>query len=132
MSFASWRTIFLISFRFPWRRTVCSKKRVKTFRKKVRRRGGASVGIGGPGVGMGIFDFLRRKTPASSASARGADPKKENVTRHCFVLCKGAGPGDLSKAKDVVAQVFGPGYSAEVTDGEAITVIHGKETVGFL
>jgi len=56
----------------------------------------------------------------------------DSATRHCFVLCGTAEPGDLSKAGKVVAEVFGPGYSAEVDDREIVTVSHGKTTVGFL
>ena len=81
---------------------------------------------------MGLFDFFgRKKRPAGSDGARG-EPEAEHATRHCFVLCRAAEPGDLSRASAVVAQVFGRGYSAEVSEGNIITVTRGGDTVGFL
>lgn len=76
---------------------------------------------------MGLFDFFKRKKPQETD-----DSQEGNATRHCFVLCKAADPGDLSRAKKVVARVFGRGYSAEVADGNIVTVTRGEETMGFL
>ena len=56
----------------------------------------------------------------------------EYETRHCFVLCRAAQPADLSRASKFVVEVFGPGYSADVDDGELITVMHGKDVIGYL
>jgi len=81
---------------------------------------------------MGIFDFLRRKTPAAGPKAERGDSEAEHTTRHCFVLCRAAEPDDLSRAGRVVAGVFGHGYSADVGAENIITVTHGADTVGFL
>jgi Domain of unknown function (DUF4261) len=78
---------------------------------------------------MGLFDFFRKKKPAGAG--RG-ESDAEHATRHCFVLCKTAEPGDLSHAGEVVNQIFGRGHSAEVSEGNIITVAHGETTVGFL
>ena len=81
---------------------------------------------------MGLFDFFgKKKRPVGSDGARG-ESAAEHATRHCFVLCRAAEPGDLSRASAVVAQVFGRGYSAEVSEGNIITVTRGGDTVGFL
>lgn len=81
---------------------------------------------------MGVFDFFRKKTPATGTGAECADSEAEHATRHCFVLCRVAEPGDLSRVGGVVAQVFGREYSAEVGEENIITVTHGEDTVGFL
>jgi hypothetical protein len=81
---------------------------------------------------MGLFDFLRKKKPAAGFHAECGESEAEHATRHCFVLCRTAEPGDLSHAGAVVAQVFGRGYSADVTERNIITVTHGEDTVGFL
>lgn len=81
---------------------------------------------------MGIIDFFRKKTPAAGPNAEGGDSEAEHATRHCFVLCRAAEPGDLSRAPEVVAGVFGHGYSADVGKENIITVTHGEDTVGFL
>lgn len=77
---------------------------------------------------MGLFDFFRKKKPAAASAAQGA----EYATRHCFVLCRAAEPGDLSRASDVVVRVFGRGYSAETGKENIVTVMRGESTVGFL
>jgi uncharacterized protein (TIGR03067 family) len=69
-----------------------------------------------------------KKIADSDADAGDAD----SATRHCFVLCRAAQPGDLSRAGKVVAEVFGPGYSAEVGDNKIVTINHGETGVGFL
>lgn len=74
---------------------------------------------------MGIFDFFRKKSSA-------AEPQAEHTPRHCFVLCKEAQPGDLSRAAEVAAEVFGPGYSAEVGEEDIVAVTCGEDTIGFL
>lgn len=72
---------------------------------------------------MGLFDFFRKKDkPAEPADA---------ATRHCFVLCKSAEPGDLSQASRIVAEIFGPGYSVEVSN-TTTSITRGESTVGFL
>jgi hypothetical protein len=81
---------------------------------------------------MGIFDFFRKKKPAAGPSTEGADSEAEHATRHCFVLCRSAEPGDLSLAGEVVARVFGRGYTADVSEKGIITVAHGEDGVGFL
>src|SRR5688572_13490319 len=53
-------------------------------------------------VVMGLFDFFRKKRPAAGSDASGPSEAK-HATRHCFVLCKTAEPGELSHAGDVVA-----------------------------
>src|SRR5690348_13608237 len=81
---------------------------------------------------MGSFDFFRKKKRAASSNAEGGASAAEHVTQHCFVLCKAVAPGDLSRAGECVAQVFGPDYSADVSQGNIITVTHGNDAVGFL
>ena len=74
---------------------------------------------------MGIFDSFRKKKKPAAVEAE--------VTRHCFVLCEDAEPGDLSRLDRVVSRVFGRGYSAEADEDKSIiTVNHGDDTVGFL
>ncbi|HEV3309075.1 MAG TPA: DUF4261 domain-containing protein [Chloroflexota bacterium] len=70
---------------------------------------------------MGLFDIFRKKKPAA-----------ERATRHCFVLCGTAEPGDLSHVDEVVAGVFGHDYSADTSNQNIIAVNHGERTVGFL
>lgn len=83
-------------------------------------------------VVMGLFDFFgKKKRPVGSDRARG-ESEAEHATRHCFVLCRAAEPGDLSRASAVVAQVLGRGYSADVAEGNIITVTRDGDTVGFL
>lgn len=77
---------------------------------------------------MGLFDFFRKKP----APAGGSAASKAEITRHCFVLCRSEEPGDLSQASEVVAQVFGPDHSAEVTAENLVTVMCGESVVGFL
>jgi len=84
---------------------------------------------------MGFFDFFRKKKRAADSGPERGESAAEHATRHCFVLCSTAEPGDLSHAEEVVVQVFGRGHSAEVTagtPGNIISVTRGKSTVGFL
>ena len=81
---------------------------------------------------MGVFDFFRKKAPEDAANAEKAGSEAENVTRHCFVLCREADPGDLSRAGEVVARVFGPAYTADVSEKNIVSVTRGDETIGFL
>lgn len=82
---------------------------------------------------MGVFDFLGKKKKSGPGPTPKPPPAEaDHATRHCFVLCRAAKPGDLSRAPAVVAQVFGRGYSAEVSDKDIVTVTHGEDTVGFL
>ena len=74
---------------------------------------------------MGIRDFFRKKRSRSGADDGG-------VTRHCFVLCREAQPGGLSRATEVVARIFGPEYSAETDDGNSVVVKRGEASVGLL
>ena len=77
---------------------------------------------------MSIFDFFKR--------TKKDDPQTEEQelepTRHCFVLCGASEPEDLSCADEVVGRVLGPGYTAEVSEGNIVSVTHGEDTVGFL
>lgn len=73
---------------------------------------------------MGLFDFFRKKSAPAAVKAE--------VTRHCFVLCRSEEPGDLSQASAVIAQVFGRGHSAEVSEKNIVSVMRGKDLVGFL
>lgn len=80
---------------------------------------------------MGLFGFFGKKKQATRTGAEGGKPETE-ITRHCFVLCGAAEPGDLSQAGELVVEVFGHGYSADIDDGSIVTVNHGEGTVGFL
>jgi hypothetical protein len=75
---------------------------------------------------MSILDFFRRKKPTAGR------PGGDMVTRHCFVLCRAAEPGDMAQASDLVAEVFGSGYSVDCSDEGVLTVNRGSETIGFL
>lgn len=77
---------------------------------------------------MGLFDFFRRKKPASVP----ADTASPVGTRLCFVLCRDATPGDLSRASAVAADIFGYGYTAEVRPEKIVHIMHGDETIGSL
>lgn len=81
---------------------------------------------------MGLFDFFRKKKPSQGSGVNGGKGPAEHTTRHCFVLCLGAEPGDLSQASDIVARVFGRGYSADAEEGKVVAVMRGEDTVGFL
>jgi hypothetical protein len=81
---------------------------------------------------MGLFDFFRKRNPPAGSAAKSGERAGEHSTRHCFVLCSAAEPGDLSRASEVVARTFGPGYSAAVTKGSIVTVTRGESAVGFL
>lgn len=81
---------------------------------------------------MGLFDFFRKKKPAVGSDAEPGGSEANHATRHCFVLCRTAEPGDLSHAGEVVAQVFGRGHSAEVDARNVVTVTRGESIVGFL
>jgi uncharacterized protein (TIGR03067 family) len=70
-----------------------------------------------------------KKIALSSDADGGVD---DFATRHCFVLCSTAQPGDLSNVGKFVAELFGPGYSAEVSNGNTVTVNRGETAVGFL
>lgn len=72
---------------------------------------------------MGLFDFFRKKE-------KPAD-KSENLTRHCFVLCKNAEPGNLANADQVVTEILGPGFTVEVSES-VVSISRGEDTVGFL
>jgi hypothetical protein len=74
---------------------------------------------------MGFFDLFKKKKPPAESTS-------EHATRHCFVLCRAATPGNMARASEVVAQVFGRGYSADATDANIISVNRGEDTVGFL
>lgn len=78
-------------------------------------------------LAMGIFDFFTKKKLPDTKSVEA-----EHVTRHCFVLCRTAEPGDLSRASEVVAEVFGRGYSVDIANENIVTIMHGDDTVGML
>jgi len=75
---------------------------------------------------MGFFDRFRTNKPDKP------EPKKEHATRLCFVLCKTVEPDDLSGAENVVREVLGAEYSADVGEKNIISITRGDETVGFL
>jgi len=77
---------------------------------------------------MGLFDFFRRRKPASAPAKQPLDVG----ARLCFVLCREQTPGDLSHASTVAADIFGYGYTAEVSAEKLVSINHGDETVGFL
>ena len=79
---------------------------------------------------MGFFDLFRKKQPARAAAA--SKPSAEKMTRHCFVLCRQTAPGDMSRAGEIAARVFGPGYSASASDANIVTVTRGENAMGFL
>ena len=79
---------------------------------------------------MGIFDFFSKKRRSAGSDATGVEP--EHVTRHCFVLCRTSEPGDLSRANEVVAEVFGRGYSVDIAKENIVTIMRGDNTVGLL
>lgn len=81
---------------------------------------------------MGLFDSFRKRKRAVPSHGEDGDSDAEHTTRHCFVLCRAAEPVDLSELDGAIADVFGRGYSAEVSEGKIITVIHGEGPVGFL
>jgi hypothetical protein len=81
---------------------------------------------------VGIFDLFRWKKPASGPGGEGSKAESEHVTRHCFVLCKTAEPADLSHAGEAAAAVLGPGYSADATPDNIISVMRGEDAVGLL
>lgn len=81
---------------------------------------------------MRLFDFFRKKNPNVSNDADRGNAEARHATRHCFVLCRAADVGDLSHADEIVARVFGDGYSAEFAKENIVTVSRGKSTVGFL
>ncbi|QDT37230.1 DUF4261 domain-containing protein [Stratiformator vulcanicus] len=81
---------------------------------------------------MPFSNPFRRSKSADAKPSGNAAENSEDPTRHCFVLCEHAQPGDLSEADQIVAEVFGPGYSADTSEPKVISVMHGKETVGFL
>lgn len=68
----------------------------------------------------------------SDSENKSGEPKSSYATRLCFVLCRSDAPGDLSQASKVVAEVFGPGYTASVGEQNAVTVMRGEEAIGFL
>ena len=80
---------------------------------------------------MGLLDFFSKKKPAAGSVVK-RESEVEHATRHCFVLCRTAEPGPMSDAADVVAQVFGSGHSADVAEGNIITVARGEINVGLL
>lgn len=84
---------------------------------------------------MGLFDFFRRKKKTAAPSTNGRKNKDVEATRHCFVLCKEAEPGDLSQASRIAAEVLGRGYSATVGEDDRIvnvSVMRGGLLIGML
>ena len=81
---------------------------------------------------MPFFNPFRRKPKPTAAANDRSSPTADVGTRHCFVLCRSAEPDDLSAATRVVAEVFGPGYSARVSDERIVTVGRGDEAIGFI
>ncbi len=71
---------------------------------------------------MGLFDIFKKKEPAPQAES----------TRHCFVLCGASEPSNLANATEVVARIFGNQCTAEVGEGNMVSVNRGEENIGFL
>lgn len=69
---------------------------------------------------MGIYDFFSKKKLAAGSVVKRDEPEAEYATRLCFVLCRTAEPRPISDAADVVAQVFGEGYSVDVAEGTSL------------
>ena len=69
---------------------------------------------------MGIFDFFSKKKLPDAERVEA-----EHVTRHCFVLCPTAEPGDLSRASEIVAEVFGRDHSVEIANENIVTITRG-------
>lgn len=87
---------------------------------------------------MGLFDFLRRKARQERSNANGGGREADHVPRVCFVLCRAATThenphfDDTSNLSNVVAGVFGHGYSVEVAKEDIVAILRGEDTVGFL
>jgi uncharacterized protein DUF4261 len=84
------------------------------------------------GVVMGLFDFFRKRKRAGRSDTKQDRSAAEHATKHCFVLSRTTEPSGLSHAGEVVAQVFGRGYSVEVAKENILSVTQGEVTVGFL
>lgn len=83
---------------------------------------------------MGIFDFFRRKKKSAGPHKNGDHSQPAEATRHCFVLCKAADPGDLSRASQIAAEVLGTDYSAVVDDDRivSISILRRGSCIGIL
>jgi len=81
---------------------------------------------------MAFSNPFRRKKPSPKSQTGGQRTESDGPTRHCFVLCHQAQPGDFSDANQIVAEIFGDGYSADTSNPAVIGVMHGEESVGFL
>ena len=79
---------------------------------------------------MGLFDFFRKKSSSNGSAKKEEEENQQTIL--CFVLSESEKPGDLSGAQEAVTRVFGPGYTAKVTDDKLIMVRHGEEGVGFI
>lgn len=70
---------------------------------------------------------------AGDDAADGDEPGDRAAwPRFCFVLTRTTDPCDPAAAGEAVAEIFGPEFSAEVTDGAMVAVSCGAETIGFL
>lgn len=82
---------------------------------------------------MRLFDFFRKKIWRGGSGEIDCESESGFATTHCFVLCRTTEPEDLSRAGEVVDEVFGLGYSAEITgEGRIISVTHGNDSIGML
>jgi hypothetical protein len=63
-------------------------------------------------VDMGLSSFSRKEKPPVGSRDKGGKPEPVDAPQLCFVLCRAAEAGDLSNANEIVARVFGRGYSA--------------------
>jgi Domain of unknown function (DUF4261) len=82
---------------------------------------------------MGIFGSSGKKKKSAKSKPESAPAEDTTTTRHCFVLCEQERPANWDIAADAVAQVFGPGYSAEVDEEKGmVSISHDGEFVGIL
>jgi len=75
---------------------------------------------------MADFDAADDAAPGEEPDDRASWP------RFCFVLARTTDPCDPTAAREAVAEIFGPEFSAEVTDDTMVAVACGAETIGFL
>lgn len=81
---------------------------------------------------MGIDDSFAAEQADKGQGDDQNQGESDHITRHCFVLCKDAPPIDAARANRIVAEVFGPGYSAQLDGDTVVSVTRGEDAVGVL
>jgi len=81
---------------------------------------------------MGIDDSFAAEPVGNGQGDEQSQAESDHITRHCFVLCKDSPLPDAERARRVVAEVFGPDYSAEVDGETVVSVTRGEDAVGVL